>query len=246
MSRCRLAAAAATAALVLLSACSSKPPTPDWQMNAHASMQRTLEAYLLGDTRLEALEFDRARSAIASTGRLPLMARAELMRCAARVASLVFEPCPNFDALQQDADAADLAYAGYLAAQPLSAPALALLPPAQRPFAVAQVGGPGDVAVRSGDPANAAVRVGGPGDAAALQQIEDPLSRLVAAAVLLRNGQAHPATMAVAVDTASAQGWRRPLLAWLNVQLRVAEQHGDNPETQRLKRRIGLVQGPAR
>ena len=233
MSKRRLAAA--TTALVLLSACASKPPTPDWQMNAHASMQRSLEAYLLGDTRLEALEFDRARSAIASTGRLPLLARAELMRCAARVASLVFETCPDFDALRQDADATDLAYAGYLAAQPLAPPARALLPPAQQLFAVPQVGGPGEVAARAG----------GSGAAAALRQIEDPLSRLVAAAVLLRTGQAHAATMAIAVDTAAAQGWRRPLLSWLNVQLRLAEQQGDVSESQRLQRRIGLVLGPA-
>jgi len=220
------AALALAAASLLLAACGSKPPQPDWQMNAHAEMQRTLDAYLSGDARVEALASERARSEIARTGRLELMARAELMRCAARTASLVFEACGAVDALQADAAAADAAYARYLAAGAMSASDLALLPAAQRPFA--------------------APHVGSAADAAALQQIEDPLSRLVAAAVLLRAGQAHPAAMAVAADTASAQGWRRPLLAWLKVQLRLAQQGGDNAETQRLQRRIDLVQGPSR
>ena len=49
--------------------------------------------------------------------------------------------------------------------------------------------------------------------------------------------------IAVAVDPAASQGWRRPLLAWLGVQLRLAEQAGAIDETQRLRRRIALVQG---
>jgi hypothetical protein len=43
------------------------------------------------------------------------------------------------------------------------------------------------------------------------------------------------------MDTASAQGWRRPLLAWLNVQAQRAEQGGDSEEAARLRRRIALT-----
>ena len=69
-----------------------------------------------------------------------------------------------------------------------------------------------------------------------------PLSRLVAAAVLLRRGDATPASLQTAVDTASAQGWRRPLLAWLGVQALRAEQAGAADEAARLRRRIALVE----
>lgn len=206
------------AALALLAGCASRPPTPDWQMNAHASMQRTLEAYLSGDARLETLEFDRARGDIARTGRLELMARAELMRCAARVASLVFDACPGFEPLAADAGEADRAYAAYLQAAPLSTAHLALLPETQR------------------------AAISNLGDAAALARLDDPLARLVAAGVALRAGRASPATMALAADTASAQGWRRPLLAWLGAQLQRAEALGDRADAERLKRRIALVQ----
>jgi primosomal protein N'' len=76
-----------------------------------------------------------------------------------------------------------------------------------------------------------------------LQAIDDPLSRLIAAALLFRAGKASPEMITLAADTASAQGWRRPLLAWLKVQALRAERVGAADEAQRLRRRIELVQG---
>ena len=72
---------------------------------------------------------------------------------------------------------------------------------------------------------------------------DEPLSRLVAQAVQLKTGAITPAGIAAAVDIASAQGWRRPLLAWLGVQLKRAEQAGDGETAARLRRRIDLVSG---
>lgn len=73
--------------------------------------------------------------------------------------------------------------------------------------------------------------------------IADPLARLIAAGVLFEAGRADPALIALAVDTASAQGWRRPLLAWLGVQLKRAELSGAVDDAQALRRRIALVEG---
>lgn len=201
-----------------LAACSSRPPTPAWRLDAHAAMQETMDAHLSGQQRLEAQAFERARAQIARTGRTDLMARAELMRCAARVASLDFAPCAGFEALRDDASAADQAYAAYLAGT-LRAADVALLPEPQRAVA----GSAGAAA---------------PG---ALRAIEDPLARLVAAGVLLRQGRGDAAIATLAVDTAAEQGWRRPLLAWLNLQLQQARQAGDGAEQARLQRRIALV-----
>jgi primosomal protein N'' len=71
--------------------------------------------------------------------------------------------------------------------------------------------------------------------------IKDPLSRLVAAGAVFRANRATPQVIAAAVDTASEQGWRRPLLAWLNVQALRAEKAGDTAEAARLRRRIALA-----
>ncbi|MDO8278809.1 MAG: hypothetical protein Q8K31_06205 [Burkholderiaceae bacterium] len=201
-----------------LAACASKPRTPDWQMNAHASAERFVQAYLSGQARVDVLEFDRARAETARTGQPKTVARIELLRCAVRAASLVFEPCAGFEVLRQDAAAPERAYADFLAGR-LQPQDIALLTPAQRGVAAAS--------------AEAAP--------AALAAIADPLARLVAAAVLLRTGRASPGVMVLAVDTASAQGWRRPLLAWLGVQEQRALQAGDTTEAQRLRRRMELV-----
>ena len=205
-----------TVLLAALTACSSTPPAPEWQMNAKSSAERATEAWLVGDARIEAVEFARARREIASTGRADLMARAELLRCATRVAALVFEPCAGFDALSQDAEPAEQAYARYLqgAATPADA---ALLPQAHRSL------------------------VGNAAPDAVLAAIKDPLSHLVAAGVLLKTGRATPAVLASAVDTASARGWRRPLLAWLGVQRERAQAAGATEDAARLQRRMELV-----
>ena len=114
-----------------LAACSSQPPLPDWQMNAQGASQKAIEAYLSGNTRVEKLEWDRARAEVARTGRPDLLARLELMRCAAQVASLVTEPCERFEALRADSAAPEQAYADYLAGR-VQAGQVALLPAAQR------------------------------------------------------------------------------------------------------------------
>jgi hypothetical protein len=199
----------------LVSACSSTPPPPDWQMNAQGSMERSIEGYLIGNVRVEAAEFARAKSEIARTGRADLLARVELMRCAARVASLVQDECEGFEKLRPDAAGAERAYADYLAGR--AVPDTSLLPPQHR--AITNEG--------------------------AIQNIADPLSKLVAAGVIFRRGEASPALLSTAVETASAQGWRRPLLAWLGVQLIRAEKAADSAEADRLRRRIALVEGDA-
>jgi hypothetical protein len=207
---------ATLAAALLLLGCSSAPPPPDWQMNAKGSLERATAAYLAGNSRVEAVEFARARADLARTGRADLVARAELTRCALRVASLEFDDCPGFTALAADAAPAERAYAAYLLGQ-ASAQDAALLPEPHR------------------EPAKAS------GSSEAVRRIEDPLARLVAAGVLLRSRRAEPALFALASDTASAQGWSRPLLAWLGAQVQRAEAAGESNEAARLRRRIGLV-----
>ena len=203
-----------------LSACAGGPRVPDWKINSIGHVERFTEAYLKGDARVQAREFDLARAETARTGRPELVARIELNRCAAQVASLDFEPCTGFEPLRADAAEPELAYAAYLAGQPLDAAQAALLPEHHRSIAAAAT-------------------------AAALPPADDPLGRLIAAGVLMRRSQASPEVVAQAVDTASAQGWRRPLLAWLGVQARLAEARGDAPEAERVKRRMDLVQPAA-
>ncbi|GAC1528721.1 MAG: hypothetical protein NVS2B4_06770 [Ramlibacter sp.] len=203
-----------SALVLLVAACGSKPQAPDWQVDAHGTLLRYEQAYLGGQARAADAEFARARGDLAATGQAWLVARAELTRCAVQVASLVLEPCAGFEPLRADAGPVERAYADYLQG---AAGDPALLPAQHRSVSA------------------------GRANAAALAQIADPLSRLVAAGVVMRSGQADSQVVQVAVDTASAQGWRRPLLAWLGVQRTLALQRGATDEAERLQRRIALA-----
>lgn len=72
---------------------------------------------------------------------------------------------------------------------------------------------------------------------------EDPVSKLVNLGIQFKSGKANPEGIASAVDISSAQGWRRPLLAWLGVQEKRAESSGDSAALERVRRRIALVLG---
>jgi hypothetical protein len=98
---------------VFFSACSSSPPVPDWQLNAVSSLNAYQQRYLRGESG--ETDFQLARAELASTGNPALVARAELVRCAVRTASLAFDNCPGFEELRRDAGAEEIAYADYLA-----------------------------------------------------------------------------------------------------------------------------------
>ena len=196
--------------IVLLAACASGPVPPDWQSNSLGSLKGFTSAYLAGNSKVADFEF----------------ARAELIRCAVRVASLAFDDCLGARETAPDAAAPERAYAHYLSSQrpALDASQVALLPEQHRPVAAAR-----DDTARN----------------ASLSQIKDPLARLVAAGVLFERGQISPASVDLAVNTASDQGWRRPLLAWLGVQVKLLDAAGNTAGRAQVQRRIDLVLGNA-
>lgn len=197
---------------VLLAACASKPVPPSWQPNARDALDGFTDAYLKGATAAANADFARARRETASTGRFDHVAQAELVRCAAQAASLDFDGCPGFARLEQDATPAQRAYAAYLDGRWQGLDA-AQLPEQHRP-----------------------VLAGGQ-----LAGVQDPLSRLVAAGAAFKAQRITPEGIEQAVATASEQGWRRPLLAWLGVQARRAEAAGDAAALERIRRRIELA-----
>lgn len=206
---------------VLLAACGGGPPPADWKLNAISLLEHSQQRWLEGDSQAADLALAKARKEIAQSGRVDLLARAELASCAARTASLDFSGCAPFDKLAADAGATDQAYARFLAG------AWDGLDVKRLPAHYASL-----VAAKDDATANKAAA-----------DIQDPLPRLLAAALLFKTGRIQPATLAGAVDTASERGWRRPLLAWLEVSLKRALAAGDQSAASSLQRRIDLVLG---
>jgi hypothetical protein len=216
----------ASCLILLLAGCSSAPPPPDWKMNAVSLIEHFQARWLEGDGKTADIALDKARGEIARSGRLDLLARAELAACATRAAALDFSNCAGYERLARgnanEAAASDIAYARFLAGDWSGLDAKAL--PAH--YA-------GVTTAKDNAAANRAVA-----------EIKEPLPRLIAAALLFKSNRAEPATLATAIDTASERGWRRPLLAWLQVQLKRAQAAGDTSAAAHLQRRIDLITGP--
>ena len=203
-----------TIAMLVLAGCASKPAPPSWQPNAKDALDGFTDDYLRGNTAAANAGFARARRETTSTGRADLVAQVELVRCATLAAALEFEDCPGFASLAADATAQQRAYAAYLAGR-WEGMDVAALPEQHR----------------------AVVGTG------SLAGVADPLSKLVAAGALFKAGRIKPTDIEAATETASAQGWRRPLLMWLGVQAQRAEAAGNAAAAEQIKRRIALVSG---
>ncbi len=207
------------AVVLFLGACAGGPMAPEWQLQSHASLERFTQQYLEGDTQLAERSFAQVKAAVASTGRPDLAARAELVRCALGTAALDVDACVAYESVRADATAEDRVYGDFVIGRGREQDA-PRLPGQYRGVAMAH-----DEVTRN----------------KAMQKIEDPVSRLVAAGALFRLARLSPDGLAAAIDTASAQGYRRPLLAYLNVQAKRAESAGDTAALQSIRKRIDLV-----
>ncbi len=210
---------AAMLAAALATGCAQRPPAPEWELNARGAADRATQAYLSGNDRVAAQEWRRARE----ENRPHRAARPAGPCRAAGVRHAGRQPgaggMPRLRAPAGGAAAAERAYADYLEGRAGGAEA-GLLPPAQR--AVQAEGTP------------------------ALAGVADPLARLLAAAVLHVRGQGGPDVSQNAIDAASSQGWRRPLLAWLLLAEREARAGGDARRADQLRQRVDVLgQGEA-
>lgn len=209
------------AALLFMAGCSSSPPPPDWKLNAVSLLEHYQARWLEGDAKAADLALEKSRQEIARTARLDLLARVELAACGTRIAALDFGDCTAYTPLAREAAGVDKAYAQFISGEWSGIDAK--LVPAQ----YAALVGAKDAATAN----------------RAATEIKEPLPRLIAAGLLFKQGRAEPATLAQATDTASERGWRRPLLTWLEVQLKRAKASGDQEAITHLHRRISLAEG---
>jgi hypothetical protein len=206
---------------LLLAACGGGPKTPDWKLDSISLIERYKKAELKGQNKLAENYFEQALAAAGSAARLEETARLHLTRCATRQASLAFEPCNGYLEFAKLGTAPeDEAYHRFIGGQWDGLDA-GKLPSQYRDFAANR------------DPAR---------NFGIIQKIGDPLSRLVAVSVAVMRKQADDATLKLAAETASEQGWRKPLLVYLKLQETQAGLKGDQAELEKLRARIKLVE----
>lgn len=203
---------------LLLSACGGGPTVPDWQIDTQSAMTRYTQYYLEGRSKLALASFNKARNATAATADINATAHLELVKCGVAMAALDSTPCTIYTTLaKQSTNPADANYYHFLIGDWQS------VDPKILPNAYQAIVNPGSVKETN----------------ARINQISDPLSRLIATSVSVIRQQYDMQTLEIAINTASEQGWRRPLLAYLLVQ----EKNVSNPTQQQLIRtRIELLQ----
>lgn len=204
---------------LLLGACGGQT-APDWQFDVQTAAERYTRHYLAGDVKLAATSFAQARAAVAATGDVAAVGHIELVRCGLHAAALDFAPCNGYTELAAiRTTPADHAYARFISGD-WHGLETSLLPP-QYAGLVGAASQPQAVINR------------------AIAAISDPVSRLIASGLMVRRGTFDAVTLQNAVDTASAQGWRRPLLTYLGLQ---AKQGGDAATLAAIQARIRLVE----
>ncbi|MDQ1314971.1 MAG: hypothetical protein QG662_1080 [Pseudomonadota bacterium] len=211
----------ALAGLLLLTACGSGgPPPPDWKTDSADLIERYRKHALLGENKLAERYFQQAIAATGGAGRVADTARLWLVRCATRRAMLIDDTCTGYAELARiEPNAADQAYYRFLTLD-WDALDVAQLPSQHRALVNAPPGKRHE----------------------ALSGIGDPLARLLDASLLVMRQEADATTLALAAETASARGWRQPLLTYLKLQEKQAAALGNADELARLARRIRLVE----
>ena len=229
------------AAGLALSGCANKPSPPGFLSAAQTAMARGSQAYLEGDSRRSAIEYQRAVQLLSQTGRADLIAKAVLTQCAAAVTGLEFQGCLAFDALAQDASQADQAYARLLNGE-LQAKDVVNLPDTHRQLGSAMAK---FIALKGQtQPTEAELAAVLSEGLAAAEAQTGPFSQLLALALLRRYGWPDGLLWPSGVSLAEAQGWRRPLLAWLEVGLQEKSRSGDVITRERLLRQRQRVLEP--
>jgi hypothetical protein len=211
----------ACACLVLLAACGSGgPPPPDWKTDAADFIERYQKHALQGENVLAERYFQRAIEATGGAGRIADTAQLWLVRCATRRAMLIDDACAEYAGLAgAEPNATQEAYYRFLTLRWDTLDS-SLLPQQHRELVQA--------------PASARP--------ALLPGIDDPLARLLDASLLVMRQEADASILDLATETASAQGWRQPLLTYLKLQQTRAASQADTAASSRLAQRIQLVE----
>lgn len=208
--------------LFLLAGCGGKA-VPQWVKTSHAQLDHFKNHYLQGRDRQAETSFHAAVEAIKFSGDLHLLQVAYLTRYAVNRAAL-----EDFDDLEYRRLADVAPHAGNAHFHAFLKGSFdrvdeQALPPQYRPFLRA---------CRSANPSQADQ---------AIFAIEDPLSRLIASGLALQAQCYQEKTINEAIRTASEQGWKRALLAYLKKLQAFYAARGDRAGAEFTRRKMDLI-----
>jgi hypothetical protein len=182
---------------LLIAGCASKP-IPAWRYESFGHLENYKKNYLSGKDQIAEFHYRKALEEVKRSGDLKLIARIYLTKYAIKIALLEDisdSEYPDIEVIEPDAENRNffVFLKGNLAVVDPK-----LLPGQYRAFLKAGMTGR-DVSIND-----------------AIAGIGDPLSRLIATGIVVKKTVYNEMTLLNAIDTASANGWQKPLLAYLD------------------------------
>lgn len=201
---------------VMLASCAVQT-APRWRLNTDSQLQSYADAVLTGRDKQAAWHLTEAVRESASTADAAAVGRVWLHACAIDTARLTSDLCSRYRQLPQTGQpAAHQSYFAFLRGEWNEVQA-ELLPPPYRPLLTASA------------PDTAVAGIG------------DAQTRLIAAGACINAGKCGESTITLAVDTASAQGWRGAVYPWLLKQRESLLAKGDLAGAERVQARLDLL-----
>ena len=209
--------------VLFICACGSLMPVPDWKDKAGRYLAEYKTSFLAGRELSTEPHFAKATREIVAGNDMRLLAIAYLTKYALHTASLErFDDSEFLKIERLEPDAADMAYCRFL----------------QGNFAAVDVNA---LPSRYSGVLKAASRSDAALAAHEISAIGDPLSRLVAAGVWVNHMPFDETILQTAIDTASANGWRRPLWAYLEKLHTFYLEDGNQSKARAVQNRLELL-----
>jgi hypothetical protein len=210
--------------MFFLVSCGGSPPIPDWTYAGFNQMEDFKKACLEGKAGIADLHFQRAVEEIKKSGDLDILGKVYLSRYAVQAALLESFQDDEFLKIQAaEPNPVNASFYAFLKGN-FSRADRNLLPSQYSQTVI-------DVLASRKD------RVG-----ADVQQIEDPLSRLIMTGLLIRYGHESEELLKGAVETSSRQGWKKALLVYLERLQAFYEQRREGEKANKIKQKLLLLQ----
>ncbi len=210
--------------VLILTGCGSSAQVPAWKDKASRHLEDYKAHFLAGKEDATEPHFTKARNEIAAGNDLTLLATVYLTKYALHTASLESFDAGDFAKLQRlEPSAANMAYCHFLKGN-FSAADARMLPSRYTGVLKAATAKDLKLAVRE------------------INSIDDPLSRLIACGVWVRYLPCDETILQTAIATASAQGWRRPLWAYLEKLQAYYLELGYQDKAEAIQLRLKLIQ----
>lgn len=210
--------------IFIFAGCGSSIQVPVWKDKASRHLDDYKAHFLAGKEDSTEPHFTKARNEIAAGNDLTLLATVYLTKYALHTASLESFDAAEFARLQHlEPNAGNMTYCHFLKGnfRAVDAP---LLPSRYLGVLKAALAKDLTLAVRE------------------IQAIDDPLSRLIACGIWVRYLPYDETILQTAISTSSAQGWRRPLWAYLEKLQVYYRELGHLDKAQDVQLRLNIIQ----